>query len=178
MDCARHPKAFERGMALLNYEEASRRSMAAIKYKNKREYLDFYADCMVSEYGERIRRIAPDALVPVPIHKKRMRERGFNQAEVLAEKMSVKLEIPVCADRLIRRKNTDPQKELSAAERLENLKDAFAVLGSLSHLEKVLLIDDIYTTGATAQACTLALKKAGVRQVFLLTICIGSGEKH
>ncbi|MDO4326561.1 MAG: ComF family protein [bacterium] len=176
-DCSRRPKAFEYGMPLLNYEKYARRSVTAIKYKNKREYLDLYAELLCAKFGRRMQAISPDALVPVPIHKKKRRKRGFNQAEVLARRMGRILEIPVWTDCLVRTKNTQPQKDLSAAERFQNLKEAFAVEKDLNGVDAVVLIDDIYTTGATAQACTLALKGAGVKRVYLAVICIGNGER-
>lgn len=174
-DCMHWNKAFEAGMALVNYEETARRSMAGIKYKNKREYLDFYADEMVRHYTDKIRHICPDMLVPVPIHPRRRWERGFNQAEVLAHKLAKEWKIPVCVDLLIRRKQTEPQKNLSPAERRKNLKGAFESVKRADGAECAVLVDDIYTTGATAQACTLALKEAGIKKVYVLTICIGSG---
>lgn len=176
-DCSRHPKAFEYGMPLLNYEKYARRSVTDIKYKNKREYLDLYAELLCAKFGRRIQALCPNALIPVPIHKKKRRARGFNQAEVLARRMGRILEIPVWTDVLLRTKNTKPQKDLSAVERSQNLREAFSVEKDLGGIERVILIDDIYTTGATAQACTLALKGAGVKQVYLAVICIGNGER-
>lgn len=175
IDCIRWKKEFEAGFALVNYEETARRSMAGIKYKNKREYLDFYADEIVMRYTDKIQRICPDILVPVPIHPRRRWERGFNQAEVLAQKLGKEWNIPVCTDLLIRRKQTDPQKNLSPTERRRNLKEAFENLKRTDRVSCAVLVDDIYTTGATAQECTLALKKAGIQKVYVLTICIGSG---
>lgn len=72
-DCMRHPRAFEYGIALLNYDETARHSMAQIKYNNKREYLDFYGTALTARYGRTIRRMQADALVPVPVHATRKR---------------------------------------------------------------------------------------------------------
>ena len=83
-DCTKRRHAFESGLALMNYDETARRSMAWIKYKNKREYLDFYGAALAARYEKQIRRIHADVLVPVPVHPSRKRARGFNQAEVLA----------------------------------------------------------------------------------------------
>lgn len=178
-DCSCHPKAFTEGMALLNYNEAARRSMAAIKYKNRREYLDFYSQAIGSRFDKRIRRIAPDVLVPVPVHHTRKRQRGFNQAEELAVRLGRIWGLPVNTDLLIRKKKTDPQKQLTPKERLHNLEDAFASAGSGGMTDipgTVVLVDDIYTTGSTLEACTRILKAAGIRQVYTLVICIGEGS--
>lgn len=180
-DCMRHPRSFDGGAALFHYNEAARQSMAAIKYKNRREYLDFYSQAMVSRYGKWLSHIQPDVLVPVPVHPARRRKRGFNQAEELAERISLLTGIPVRADLLIRIRKTLPQKELNPAERLNNLRLAFAVSDFYkAHPEqiprRVVLADDIYTTGSTMEACTRVLKAAGVKQVYIMSICIGKGR--
>lgn len=175
LDCIRHPKSFEMGRALLNYNEAARSSMAAIKYKNRREYLDFYAEAMAQRYQEMIKRWKPQVLMAVPIHPSRLRRRGFNQAAELAMRLGKRLAVPVENHLLIRTRKTTAQYGLSAADRLKNLQQAFAVRPGTEIPESVLLIDDIYTTGSTAEACTRVLKTAGVSRVYVLVICIGSG---
>lgn len=172
-DCVRHKRSFEFGRALLNYDDVSGPSMARIKYHNKREYLDFYSQVMAARYETIISRMNADALIPIPIHRARYRKRGFNQAQVLAEKLGELLGIPVCPRALKRRKKTDPQKDLTAAQRLKNLEEAFEVGELPAGVRTVILIDDIYTTGSTIEACTRVLKKAGISQVYFLTICIG-----
>lgn len=179
-DCSRHPHAFECGMALLNYNEAAKGSMAAIKYKNRREYLDFYASALDYRFRKIVLRLHADVLVPVPIHSSRRRKRGFNQAEELADRLSKRWNIPVDKRLLVRKKKTAPQRELNPAERLKNLREAFTAdleYGkSVGIPETVILIDDIYTTGSTAEACTRALMQAGVKKVYVVVICIGVGR--
>jgi len=178
LDCTRHPKSFEAGRALLNYNETARISVTAIKYKNKREYLDFYASAMTWRFRDVVDRWRPQVLVPVPVHPSRRRSRGFNQAEELAGRLGRAWDIPVDTHLLIRTKRTVPQHDLGAAERLKNLRQAFGLSPErvLPIPDPVLLIDDIYTTGSTIEACTRILKEAGVRRVFFLTICIGYGR--
>ena len=117
----------------------------------------------------------PDALIPVPLHKSRMRKRGFNQAALVAERMGERLGIPVEEKLLIRVKKTNPQKELNDSARRENLKNAFQLCGNDVKLKRVVLIDDIYTTGSTLDAAAAALLAAGVEKVYFLSICIGRG---
>ncbi|MGN0158769.1 MAG: ComF family protein [Brotaphodocola sp.] len=169
-------RSFESGAALFNYNEAAKKSMAAIKYRNKREYLDFYAEVMAYRFSHIIKNWHPDVLIPIPVHPSRRRKRGFNQAEELAERLSKKLEIPIESSLLVRRRKTAPQRELNPRQRLENLRQAFAVNPSIVVPESVVLIDDIYTTGSTIEACTRVLKAAGVREVHFLVICIGGGR--
>lgn len=174
LDCTRHRRSFESGISLLNYNEAASRSMAAVKYKNKREYLDFYADEAVRRCGWKLRQMNADCLVPVPVHPRRQRTRGFNQAEILAEKLGVRLDLPVVTDVLGRRRDTEPQKSLSPAERLKNLEKAFTA--SPVSYKRILLVDDIYTTGSTIEACSRALLKAGAEKIYFFTVCIGQGQ--
>ncbi len=175
-DCTRHLRTFEAGMALLNYNDAAAGSMAQIKYHNKREYLDFYGEAIVRRYGKRIFRIHPDALIPVPVHPSKMRTRGYNQAELLADRIGRQLGLPVNSDILLRSRKTEPQKDLSPQERFKNLEKAFTAVHVPESMHKVLLVDDIYTTGSTAEACTRALKQQGIERVYFLTICIGYGK--
>lgn len=179
-DCMRRSHLFDSGFSLCNYNEAARKSMGKIKYQGRREYLDFYGSEMAKRLGKQIMKVGADALVPVPVHPARKRKRGFNQAEVLAVRISEELErqqgrtIPVRTDLLFRTKKTLPQKDLSAAERLKNLESAFEAGEIPPNIRRVILVDDIYTTGSTADACAKALKQAGVSNVSVVTACIGN----
>ncbi len=173
-DCIRRKKSFTRGFALLNYDSRAAASMAAVKYHNKREYLDFYARAAALRFGKQFRQVGIQVIVPVPVHASRLKTRGFNQAAVLAEKLSAELGIP-WEELLIRVKKTDPQKSLGSAERLKNLRGAFEAEQEAGKWERVLLVDDIYTTGSTAEICSRALLKTGVKQVFVFAVCIGHG---
>jgi hypothetical protein len=113
--------------------------------------------------------------MPVPLHKKRRRARGYNQAELIAEGLGRAFEIPVDAASLIRKKNTVPQKELDRQGRMQNMKNAFMLADSFLPVRTILLVDDIYTTGSTLDAAAFALKQRGVQKVYFLTISIGQG---
>ena len=173
-DCIRRKKSFTRGFALLNYDSRAAVSMAAVKYHNKREYLDFYARAAALRFEKQFRQAGIQVIVPVPVHASRLKTRGFNQAAVLAEKLSAELGIP-WEELLIRVKKTDPQKSLGSAERLKNLRGAFEAEQEAGKWERVLLGHDIYTTGSTAEICSRALLKTGVKQVFVFAVCIGHG---
>lgn len=174
--CMRHPKSFIRGAALFNYNEVSAKSIVQIKYKNKREYLDFYSREMAERLGDKIHRMKGQALIPVPVHPARKKQRGFNQAQELSQRLSKLTGIPVCADLLFRSRKTAPQKELTPEQRLKNLEQAFEVRRERKHssLSSVILVDDIYTTGSTIEACTRTLNRAGIPEVYFLAICIGA----
>ena len=144
-----------------------------LNIKIKREYLDFYAEAAAEKLRQYENREEWqfDGLVPVPVHPARKRKRGFNQAEILAKRMGERLEMPVCPEFLYRIRNTEPLKELNPDERLRNLQQAFqadAEAIRASGVQNVLLVDDIYTTGSTAEACTRALLSAGIEKVCFL----------
>jgi len=112
-----------------------------------------------------------NVIVPVPLHKKRLKERGFNQSLLLAKEISRKQNVPVDYLNLKRLRYTEPQINLKGEERLKNIKDAFAVENArVFKNQKILLIDDVYTTGATVVECSKVLKKAGAKGVFVLTL--------
>ena len=104
-----------------------RESISRFKYHRRKEYAEFYADRMFECCSDWIKKILPDALIPVPIHKKRYNKRGYNQSELIADKLGVLCGIPVLSDYILRQKNTRPQKELTPVERGNNLKDAFII---------------------------------------------------
>lgn len=179
-DCERKQYHFDRGYAVWIYNDDLRRSIADYKYHGRKEYARFYIDEIVRLYGDHIRNLAPDVVVPVPIHKSKYLERGYNQADILAKGIGKELGLPVLSRLLLRNKKTLPQKKLSDKERLRNLKEAFGFddmqLNRCSRkVDSVLLIDDIYTTGSTMEACTNVLLSNGIKHVYFLVVCIGKG---
>ena len=112
-----------------------------------------------------------DAIAPVPLHAERRRERGYDQAELLARGLSARTRIPLRRDLVERTRQTRAQVGLNAAQRQANMRDAFAAQGPCPGLH-VLLIDDVYTTGATMAACAAALRGAGATWVCGLTLAL------
>ena len=130
---------------------------------------------MAVEFERIVKEWKIEEIIPVPLHRSRQRKRGYNQAQILAEEIGKKLEIPVKKDVVKRIQKTRPQKELGSRERIQNLKGAFGVSRSWIPKKCVLVIDDIYTTGNTIHRVAEVLKKAGVQKVYFLTISIGQG---
>lgn len=110
---------------------------------------------------------ADTVVIPIPLHRKRLRERGFNQAEKIANIVSERLELPMNNDSLVRIKDTPHQTtRRSKAERLESLRNSFEVTDKAALTERtIILVDDIYTTGATMQEAAKTLRRAGVRNI-------------
>ena len=112
----------------------------------------------------------PDCIVPVPLHASRLKERGFNQAVELARPVSRRMKVKVRLDLCERSRATQVQSTLDADERRKNLKDAFTVKAPVQGLHLVLL-DDVVTTGATAESLAKALREAGARRITLWSVC-------
>lgn len=176
--CEKERLSFVRNFAVWQYDSRMKKSVADFKYNGRKEYAKFYIRHMKQRFGSQLLRYGVTALVPVPVSKERRRYRGFNQAELLADGLAEELEIPSIG--LIRRtRNTAPQKELSPGERKKNLESAFVwdekEAVSLERIpETVALVDDIFTTGATMEACTKILLSHGVKSVYGICVCIGN----
>lgn len=174
-DCIRIPKQYVRGYPVFHYESPVRESVAALKYHNRREYADFYADVLWDQFHKEFLKLDLDGVMPVPLHRRKQRSRGYNQAECLATRLSERLNLPCYTGLLLRTAYTTPQKDLNDKERMNNLKKAFFFRKNEVKLKKILLVDDIYTTGSTIEACTEALHQGGVSDVYYTSICIGKG---
>lgn len=177
-NCETRQVSFERNFAVWQYEKWMKKSIADFKYNGRKENGFFYIQYMAHTYGKQLLRYGVTALVPVPISVKRRRFRGFNQAELLAKGLAEALGIEVLP--LLRRvKHTLPQSGLTPEERRRNLSGSFAwdetIAGRLRQLpETVALVDDIFTTGTTMEACTTVLRENGISAVYGICICIGN----
>jgi ComF family protein len=179
--CSLVPPAFERAVAFGVYEGRLRSLIHLLKYERIESVARKLAATMTGLVAELCSQATSEVLViPVPLHGRKQRERGFNQSELLARALvsSMKSQAPamclkVAAGMLQRKRATESQATLTNVQRRRNLRGAFFVsakdAAKLSGRE-VLLIDDIYTTGATARACSETLKKAGAARVWVATV--------
>lgn len=174
-DCQKSGKDFEAGRNLWLHKGVVSDSLYRFKYHNRRINASFYGRQLAEHYGDLIEHWQIEQIIPIPLHRKRKKQRGFNQAGLIAGELGKQTGIPVDFRSLIRQRYTVPQKQLSMWERQANLKNAFRVV----HPERiegcVLLIDDIYTTGNTLNEAAKSLKEAGASKVYFLTISIGQG---
>jgi ComF family protein len=173
-DCLERPHAFRRGRSVYEYEGAAR-SIYRFKYSGRQEYAGYYGQVTARLLKDFIRDVKPDALVPVPLHPKRYAKRGYNQAECFARALSKETGIPVRSGYLRRTRNTLPMKNLQGSERQNNVKRAFIVPRNDVKLKTIIIIDDIYTTGTTVDEATRALRAAGVKDVYFITLAGGAG---
>ena len=126
----------------------------------------FFAAAILHYGRETIHRWRPDALVPVPVHKTRLADRGYNQAFLIAKELSARTGIPVREDLIARIKKTAAQKELTFEERRRNIQDAFACSGNEKAPSIVVVVDDIFTTGSTLGTIASILKEQGAEKVY------------
>ncbi len=167
--CLTTPYHFSRARALFLYEEPLKKVIHRFKYQGKTACLPSLARLArhLPNIPEEER---PDWIVPVPLHPTRLRERGFNQALLLARAFFPK-DRRITANLLIRSRSTEPQTNFNGSARRTNLKNAFAVVNpQLFAGKKILLIDDVFTTGTTVNECARVLKKAGASEVMVLTL--------
>lgn len=174
-DCERKNHPYEQGKAVFVYKGEIKKSLYRFKYANRKEYALFYAQQIVKQYGSWIRQQNPQALIPIPLHKKRYRKRGYNQAYEVAKIVGDLLNIKVDNEIMQRKKDTIAQKQLSMQERKKNLNKAFFISENNVKYNCIILIDDIYTTGSTIDEATLVLKAAGVKKIYFICISIGKG---
>ncbi len=174
-DCANKTHYFKQGIGVFGYDEHIRESIYRFKYSNQRRYASFYADAIARRYGQQIKRWNIDAIIPVPMYKLKQYQRGYNQAQLIAAELGKILKIQVESDILIRTRRTRPMKELNDQERNKNLQNAFKISENIVKYKRILLVDDIYTTGATIDACSSELLDVGVSEVYFACVCIGNG---
>lgn len=167
---ARRPR-YDKGRSAIAYTEQSRRLVLDFKHGGRTDGLAFFITQMQRAGGDVLARA--DVMIPVPLHRARLRRRRFNQAALLARGLSKTNAIPYTANALLRRKNTPSQGTQSFLGRRRNVTGAFYVPEKFK-LEisgaNLLLIDDVLTSGATVEACASVLKRAGAAQVDVLTL--------
>lgn len=170
IDCKNREMAFDRAVSPFNYGGAASLLITKLKFGGKRYIAEPMAKFMTDRLLEA--ELAADVVIPVPLHPNRKKQRGFNQSELLAEVIAEGLRLPLDVTSVIREKDTLASSGLSGGRtaREENVKDAFAVKEKEKIKGKtVLIVDDVLTTGTTANVLSQALKKAGAKSVYALT---------
>jgi len=169
--CIDRPPRFTAARAAALFEGPVRELVHRLKYKGRvqlRRPLGLLAVRQLSTFAADS---SADLIIPVPLHVKRLRQRGFNQAILLGEILAREWRLPLMRRNLMRIRWTEPQINLSAAERVANVRGAFSVREpELVRDKRVLLVDDVYTTGSTVAECTKVLLQAGAEEVFVVTI--------
>lgn len=169
--CREHKLWFDRAITLGEYEDLLRDLLMQMKTDRSERLAQGLAQLIADKLGEVLRQIAPDALVPAPMHLFRRLARGTNPPAALALRLGRELRLPVYPDLLCRRRNIQPQIGLSQPARFRNVRGQVRVRASYTfRAPHVLLVDDILTTGATCSEAARMLKRAGARQVTVLAV--------
>ncbi len=168
LGCRADPPPFDRARGAALYTGPLREALHALKFHGKRALARPMAE-LIHEQCESVLASGGDALVPVPLARARLRQRSFNQAELIADRLGALLDLPVRRRWLARVRETAPQTELVAAERRANVGGAFLARSSVAG-RHVIVVDDVLTTGATCRECARALRAAGARQVDVVTV--------
>lgn len=175
LDCKVTTHHYIQGVALYSYEGGVKEAIYRFKYGGRRKYAQFFAKMMYQKLKETAFFHKIDLIIPVPVSKERLKERGYNQAGEIAKHLSNMSQIPYNGTILTRQKHTKPQSGFGPAQRHENIHGAFTTSEPLlPEYQVILLIDDIYTTGSTIDECAKTLKTAGAMQIYSCVASIGS----
>ena len=174
-DCEKTHHLYDQGIGIFIYDSVMREAVSCLKYKGRKEYGETMGIYAARSARSELAVWKPEVIVPIPIHPERKRERGYNQAEVIARAVSEESGIRLVPDGLRRRDSTAAMKNLSAKERYANLARVLEAGPGLSDVHSALIVDDIYTTGATVDAGAGALRAAGISRIYFLSVCIGGG---
>ncbi len=172
-DCVMVKHKFTKGYSCVEYNDEMKQLVYKLKYANQR-YLSYHmAEIMV----DKLNKVALeniDIIIPVPLHKSKLKKRGFNQANLLVKYIRKAKNWPAENRSLIRVRDTHSQNELKKNERKENVKNAFKIVSTEVYKDKnILLVDDIYTTGSTIDSCCRELLKAKPKAIYVITFATG-----
>lgn len=170
-DCRTKTYYFDVNYSVCIYEGVIRECVHKFKYRSNFVLEGLFKDLMIEFIKDHIDMQRYNWLIPVPLHRVKHRERTFNQSEILATHLSKRFKIPILKNNLIRKRLGKPQMMLPKDKRLEDIKDSFKIKDPTTLKDKsVLLIDDVFTTGATANECSKILKETGASLVDVLTL--------
>lgn len=166
--CTVRPPAYVKAWTLYPYLPPLQDAICLFKYRGKVSLAKPLGHLMIAAIPASL---DADLVIPVPLHPTRLREREFNQSLLLADQVATHLHLPLSFTNLVRIVPSEPQSTLSRKERMKNLRRAFAVRRPESIAQKrILLIDDVFTTGTTTNECAKVLRSAGAEAVFVLTL--------
>ena len=166
--CRTSPLQIERIRAVAYFEGTLREALHQLKYRGRTALAEPLGGLMVVYWAQHA--LPANVVVPVPLHAARLRERGYNQAALLARVMVHQVGLALDERTLVRQRATAPQVDLDARQRKENVHDAFHCSARTLAGQQVLLVDDVCTTGATLEACAVALYEGGAHSVQALTL--------
>ncbi len=170
-DCAANPPQYGKLRAIANYDNTLQTVIHLFKFEKRKTLAVSLAKLVLNHFPIDIHIAEYDYILPIPIHKKRLQERGFNQAILIANQISKEYGINVSTDTLIKQKNTSPQSSLNRQERQTNIIGAFELQqNAVVTGKRILVLDDVYTTGATVREAVKVLWYADPAEVDVITL--------
>lgn len=164
-------KKYEKLLYIFKYESLIRKLVLGYKFSNKAYINNFFVNTILKNEKNCNLLKQYDMIIPVPMHRKKMQKRGYNQTELISEKIATKLNIENRPDILKKIVNTTTQSKLGGKARQTNIQHAFFIKNDIEvEDKKIILLDDIYTTGATSEECSRILKDAGAKEILILVL--------
>ncbi len=164
-------KKYEKLLYIFQYESLVRKLVLRYKFSNQAYLNHFFAQMIAKNEENRSLLQQYDCIIPVPMHVRKMQKRGYNQTELVTNELSKILQIPARNDILLKVVNTVTQSKLGAKARQSNIQHVFFVRKDIEvEGKKIILLDDIYTTGATSQECSRVLKEAGATEILVVVL--------
>lgn len=163
--CLSDPPPFNNTLALFHYQAPIIKMLAAFKFQHQLAYGAAFSDLLLIKIKAHYQTAClPQAIIPIPLHSQRLRERGFNQALELAKPIGKALQLPIIKSGILRHKATIPQSSLPAKQRQQNIAHAFSITASLPY-QHVAVLDDVMTTGQTLREFCRLLQQHGIKQI-------------
>ncbi len=175
-DCSRTSHYFKQGISVYEYRGKVKKAMIHFKFFGKKRHAVTFGKLMSSKIKQMTNWPEFDIITYVPLYKTQLRKRGYNQARLLAKELARELNVPLCVRSIQKVRQASHQRKLNRFQRQINMHNTFEVDPNVSIRGlTLLLVDDIYTTGATMNECARILLAAGAKQVYLATVAIGKG---
>lgn len=174
--CQTNPTSVDYTLSALHYLSPVDYLISELKFNHQLTSASILADLLLQYLHQasfdQAENGKPELIIPVPLHSKRLKTRGFNQAVEMARLVTKALSIPMCNNSIIRTKNTPPQTQLTATQRSKNIRNSFMIQDTkeLLNVSHVVILDDVVTTGATCNELAKLLKKAGIKTVGVWSI--------
>lgn len=168
-NCLKKPPAFDAAIVLFHYEKPVKKLIHQAKFNHNFMNLTVLSQLLTQHVKKMLLSTNHLLILPVPLHKKRLKNRGFNQSLEIAKIISKNLKIPLNKKSVIRKKATQPQAQMPADLRFHNVKNAFTTMANFEN-KNILLVDDVMTTGQTVNEASIALKKAGASNIVVCAL--------
>ncbi len=174
--CLGNKLHFEKARFAVIYTRVIRHGILHFKFYNSLYLGEVFSGFLSSAFRQHFQRQELDAIIPVPVHRKRLTQRGYNQCAILAKKLGTDVSLPVLTGALVKTRNTVPQTQLKRKQRLNNIKGSFTVPNPQEIAGKrILILDDVFTTGSTVSEASRILKRHGAQSVQALVLALRHG---